>query len=397
MFGVTEIPASMILATKWRRWSLASTFARDQKLVGGNVFGNHNITNAPTFEMNVPRNVTTAVGQTAFLHCRVHQLGDKEPKRKEKQITHYGFGYFMENYMINKNVYVNIIDTAFSRSKVNVKQDLRGNYSLIGGKDCHSDYRLTANRSRGPPFKGKSPSTAVGTFRHSTRAVRCPGLTNSFCIITLRVMPMVGEVSITDECLSYCSKTYDLFQQLGYFIHTNAAAIINQMLTKSNQMLESHEVANREPEPESKPDSFAVEFIAALQIKITSENDRQINKIRKQKASSSRNGFKAFEEMRFARRLKLNHFSPINPIFKQFDSLLVLTSSGHYGRPLINQRERCIVSRANGILVTDRENSIGLWCYVTEKLGKIQGTLGGVASCVFIHSEVYFVLRDKDC
>ncbi|KAG7210538.1 hypothetical protein KM043_012058 [Ampulex compressa] len=28
--------------------------------------------------MNVPRNVTTAVGQTAFLHCRVHQLGDKE-------------------------------------------------------------------------------------------------------------------------------------------------------------------------------------------------------------------------------------------------------------------------------------------------------------------------------
>ncbi|XP_024224819.1 uncharacterized protein LOC100744814 isoform X2 [Bombus impatiens] len=57
---------------------ITGTFVRDQKLVGGNVFGNHNITNAPTFEMNVPRNVTTAVGQTAFLHCRVHQLGDKE-------------------------------------------------------------------------------------------------------------------------------------------------------------------------------------------------------------------------------------------------------------------------------------------------------------------------------
>lgn len=42
------------------------------------MFGNHNFTNGPTFEMNVPRNVTTAVGQTAFLHCRVHQLGDKE-------------------------------------------------------------------------------------------------------------------------------------------------------------------------------------------------------------------------------------------------------------------------------------------------------------------------------
>lgn len=56
----------------------SGTFARDQKLVGGNVFGNHNFTNGPTFEMNVPRNVTTAVGQTAFLHCRVHQLGDKE-------------------------------------------------------------------------------------------------------------------------------------------------------------------------------------------------------------------------------------------------------------------------------------------------------------------------------
>jgi len=31
----------------------------------------------PYFDFNVARNVTTAVGQTAFLHCRVEQLGDK--------------------------------------------------------------------------------------------------------------------------------------------------------------------------------------------------------------------------------------------------------------------------------------------------------------------------------
>ncbi|XP_071443843.1 zwei Ig domain protein zig-8 [Hetaerina americana] len=31
----------------------------------------------PYFDFHVPRNVTTAVGQTAFLHCRVEQLGDK--------------------------------------------------------------------------------------------------------------------------------------------------------------------------------------------------------------------------------------------------------------------------------------------------------------------------------
>lgn len=36
-----------------------------------------NVSSYPYFEFNVPRNVTTAVGQTAFLHCRVEQLGDK--------------------------------------------------------------------------------------------------------------------------------------------------------------------------------------------------------------------------------------------------------------------------------------------------------------------------------
>jgi hypothetical protein len=36
-----------------------------------------NASTFPYFDFNVPRNVTTAVGQTAFLHCRVEQLGDK--------------------------------------------------------------------------------------------------------------------------------------------------------------------------------------------------------------------------------------------------------------------------------------------------------------------------------
>lgn len=40
-------------------------------------FFNSNVSSYPYFEFNVPRNVTTAVGQTAFLHCRVEQLGDK--------------------------------------------------------------------------------------------------------------------------------------------------------------------------------------------------------------------------------------------------------------------------------------------------------------------------------
>ncbi|XP_053593130.1 zwei Ig domain protein zig-8 isoform X2 [Microplitis demolitor] len=39
----------------------------------------HNTLNDwPYYDENVPRNVTTAISQTAFLHCRVHQRGDKE-------------------------------------------------------------------------------------------------------------------------------------------------------------------------------------------------------------------------------------------------------------------------------------------------------------------------------
>ncbi|XP_018054265.1 PREDICTED: uncharacterized protein LOC108691122 [Atta colombica] len=68
------------------------TFTRDQRVLSGSlVQGSRNVSGVPAFETNVPRNVTTAVGQTAFLHCRVHQLGDKESLniRRKKRILQY--------------------------------------------------------------------------------------------------------------------------------------------------------------------------------------------------------------------------------------------------------------------------------------------------------------------
>lgn len=38
---------------------------------------NQNFSVNPYFDFTVARNLTTRVGQTAFLHCRVEQLGDK--------------------------------------------------------------------------------------------------------------------------------------------------------------------------------------------------------------------------------------------------------------------------------------------------------------------------------
>ncbi|XP_018321037.1 zwei Ig domain protein zig-8 isoform X2 [Agrilus planipennis] len=46
------------------------------------------ISGLPYFEFNVPRNVTTTVGQTAFLHCRVQQLGDKAVSWIRKRDLH---------------------------------------------------------------------------------------------------------------------------------------------------------------------------------------------------------------------------------------------------------------------------------------------------------------------
>lgn len=42
---------------------------------------NNGMSDWPYFEPNVPRNVTTAIGQTAFLHCRVYQRSDKEVRQ----------------------------------------------------------------------------------------------------------------------------------------------------------------------------------------------------------------------------------------------------------------------------------------------------------------------------
>ncbi|XP_032690080.1 lachesin-like [Odontomachus brunneus] len=73
------------------------TYTRDQRVLSGSlVQGSRNVSNAPAFETNVPRNVTTAVGQTAFLHCRVHQLGDKEVSWMRKRDMHIlSAGIFM--------------------------------------------------------------------------------------------------------------------------------------------------------------------------------------------------------------------------------------------------------------------------------------------------------------
>ncbi|XP_066587707.1 zwei Ig domain protein zig-8-like [Prorops nasuta] len=49
---------------------------------------NRNSSGTPSFQMTVQRNVTTAVGQTAFLHCRVNQLGDKEVSWMRKRDMH---------------------------------------------------------------------------------------------------------------------------------------------------------------------------------------------------------------------------------------------------------------------------------------------------------------------
>ncbi|XP_060520013.1 zwei Ig domain protein zig-8-like [Cylas formicarius] len=58
---------------------VAEAFVESNSIVGGGF---------PYFEFNVPRNVTTAVGQTAFLHCRVEQLGDKAVSWIRKRDLH---------------------------------------------------------------------------------------------------------------------------------------------------------------------------------------------------------------------------------------------------------------------------------------------------------------------
>lgn len=53
----------------------------------------------PYFDFNVPKNITARVGQSAFLNCRVEQLGDKSVSRHKikAKCTHY---YIIYNYML---------------------------------------------------------------------------------------------------------------------------------------------------------------------------------------------------------------------------------------------------------------------------------------------------------
>lgn len=49
----------------------------------------------PYFDFDVLRNVTARVGQTAFLHCRVEQLGDKSVSTKRIYINIF----FVQKYI----------------------------------------------------------------------------------------------------------------------------------------------------------------------------------------------------------------------------------------------------------------------------------------------------------
>ncbi|XP_011298565.1 hemicentin-2 [Fopius arisanus] len=58
---------------------------RDRRTIYGQ---NSNSSELPTYETCVTRNVTTAIGQTAFLHCRVYNRGDKEVSWMRKRDMH---------------------------------------------------------------------------------------------------------------------------------------------------------------------------------------------------------------------------------------------------------------------------------------------------------------------
>jgi hypothetical protein len=49
-------------------------------------------TTQPYFDFSVTRNVTTRVGQTAFLHCRVEALGDKLVRKSSYAFVLLGAG-----------------------------------------------------------------------------------------------------------------------------------------------------------------------------------------------------------------------------------------------------------------------------------------------------------------
>lgn len=68
---------------------------------------NQNFSVNPYFDFTVARNLTTRVGQTAFLHCRVEQLGDKSVSiiLLSFSYTHVTVPYWTKLSAINSRVY----------------------------------------------------------------------------------------------------------------------------------------------------------------------------------------------------------------------------------------------------------------------------------------------------
>ncbi|KAJ8681284.1 hypothetical protein QAD02_017071 [Eretmocerus hayati] len=86
-------------ATTQEHWFLG--IVNDAKNVSGNsigtalaLTGSENTSSGPQFELRVARNVTIAVGQTAFLHCRVYQLGDKEVRLSPPRPSHLFLAFY---------------------------------------------------------------------------------------------------------------------------------------------------------------------------------------------------------------------------------------------------------------------------------------------------------------
>ncbi|XP_015598177.1 zwei Ig domain protein zig-8 [Cephus cinctus] len=77
-----------VLLTVFDACSVQGYTFRELDITGNAIVNSHNVSDSPYFEFHVPRNVTAAVGQTAFLHCRVNQLGDKAVSWIRKRDLH---------------------------------------------------------------------------------------------------------------------------------------------------------------------------------------------------------------------------------------------------------------------------------------------------------------------
>lgn len=67
----------------------------------------------PYFDFDVQRNITVTIGQTAFLHCRVERLGDKDVSDAVllqsiliiRFDLHYYYGKSIESLLIYATIY----------------------------------------------------------------------------------------------------------------------------------------------------------------------------------------------------------------------------------------------------------------------------------------------------